>query len=219
VSLEKKMKKYSPIYILLILSFILSACTSAPEQPLIPVETVFAATYAAIQAKTAAAMPSNTPTPIDTRRPTLTPYPSATTYVLILTQTFTPTITITPSPTNVTSGSGTVLYACEFLGQLPDSTYTAKPDEVIRWVWTVRNIGTTRWYPDSMFVAYANGAKIYAGKDKKFPLKTAANVGETGEFTIRLRAPKEPGKYTTVWALKKGIHNFCYATLVVNVKK
>ena len=213
------MKKDTPIYTLLILLFTLSACTSAPKEPLVPVETVFAATYAAIQAKTAAAMPSNTPTPIGTLRPTLTPYPTATTFVVILAPTFTPTVTITPSPTNVTSGSGTVLYACEFVEFSPNSTYTAKPDEVIRWVWRVKNVGTTKWYKDSMFVAYANGAKIYAGQDKKSPLKTATGVGEVGEFTVRLRAPKEPGKYTTVWSLQKGIHDFCYAKLVVDVKK
>ena len=212
------MKKHTPVYTLLILLFALSACTPAPTQPLMPAETAFAATYAVILAKTAAAMPSDTPMPTETRRPTLTPFPTATTYVLILTPTFTPTITITPSPTNVTSGSGTVLYACEFVGLSPENEYTATPNEIVRWAWYVRNVGTTKWYKDSMFVAYENGAKIYAGKEKKFPLKTATGVGEVGEFTIRLRAPSEPGKYTTLWALQKGIHDFCYAQLIVHVK-
>ena len=212
---SKKMKKYSPIYILLVFFFTLSACT--PAEPPVPIETVFAATHAALMAQTAAAKSreTNTPTAINTLRPTITPIPSATGFVLTLT--FTPTVTPVPSPTNVTSGSGNVLYACEIISLSPKSDYYVKPNEKFKWTWQVRNIGTTKWLPDTMLVGYESGSKYYIKKN--YPLERTTRVGETGLFNIKMQAPKEPGTYTTTWALQRGIHTFCYGQLRIIVQE
>ncbi len=212
------MKKYPRLLILLMFLFLLSACAPSTPQPLVPIETVFAATMDAINAQTAAAMPPTatfTPTPINTRRPTLTPVPSAT--AVVLTPTFTPTITPVYTPTNITSGSGNVLYACELVQLSPGSGYEAKPNEKFRWVWKVRNIGTKKWWTDTMFAAYASGSEFYVKKE--FALGSPTDIGEVGVFSIKMQAPKEPGTYTTTWSLKKGIHTFCYAQLKIVVKK
>ena len=209
------MKKYSPIFILLVFFLILSAC--APVEQVIPIETVFAATHAAIMAQTAAAMPKETatPTPINTRRPTMTSFPTAT--IVVLSPTHTPTLTPAYTPTNITSGSGNVLYACELVKLSPGSGYIVKPRERFKWTWTVRNIGTTKWWTDTMFVTYASGAQYHLKKE--FSLGSPTDIDETGVFVIKMEAPKEPGTYTTTWSLKKGIHTFCYAQLRIVVKK
>ena len=167
------MKKYSLVFILLAFFLTFSAC--APVEQAIPIETVFAATHAAIMAQTAAAMPkeTTTPTPINTRRPTMTPFPSAT--IVVLTPTHTPTLTPVYTPTNITSGSGNVLYACEIVKLSPESGYIVKPNERFKWTWTVKNIGTTKWWTDTMFVTYASGAQYHLKKEFSLGDPTASS--------------------------------------------
>ncbi len=118
------MKKYRALYICLIAILAISACTpvSTPQPP--SLETIVAATYAAAKAQTEAAMPSETPIPTTptAARATLTPFPTATIFVL---PSFTPTFTASPTPvftvTNITSGSGDVLYACNIVSISPES--------------------------------------------------------------------------------------------------
>lgn len=212
------MKKYKRILMALTFLLLLSACAPSTPEPIVPIETVFAATMNAINAQTAAAMPATstpTPTPINTRRPTITPQPSST--AVVLTPTFTPTITPVYTPTNITSGSGNVLYACELVELSPRSGHEVKPNEKFRWVWKVRNIGTKKWWTDTMFVTYVSGSKFYVKKE--YALGDPTDIGEIGVFSIKMQAPKEPGTYTTTWSLKKGIHSFCYAQLKIVVKK
>ena len=203
--------------LIFVLVFFLALSACAPTSDLIPIETVFAATHSALMAQTEAARARETATPIptNTRRPTLTPIPSSTTFVL--TPTFTPTVTLVPTATQVTSGSGNVLYSCNIRTISPTSGYIAKPNERIRWTWYVENMGTTKWWPKTMVAAYSSGAEHYV--DKEIALEDPTDVGETGIFSVRLIAPKEPGTYTTTWSLKKGIHYFCYTKLVIVVKK
>lgn len=214
---KKEMKKYRLIFILLIFLLALSACAPKPKVEVFPIETVFAATYAAIMEQTAAAMPAETlnPTLTLTPRPTSTSFPTAT--IVVLAPTHTPTNTPISTPTNITSGSGTVLYACNILSQSPQGTYLVKPGERFTWTWQVENIGTTRWRGDSMSVVYIRGAQ-YA-LEKEYPLGDHINIGDNDIFTIKMEAPKEPGTYTTTWSLEKGIHNFCYAQLKIIVRK
>ena len=212
------MKKLTPIFILLSFVIALSACAPTPIE-VIPIETVFVATLSAIQSQTAAAMPpTETPTPtlINTLRPTITPFASATNVIIILTATYTPSMTPEPTATNITSGSGDVLYSCNIVSLSPEDVYEVKAGDEFKWYWQVQNIGTTKWWPDEVYVKYADGAEIY-NKERQFRVKEPTDVGEIGNFVVRMKAPKEPGTYTTLWALKKGIHRFCYATLKVVV--
>ncbi len=205
-------------YIFLVLLFALSSC--APATPtLLPIETVFAATHGAIMSQTAAAKSLETATPqsTHTHAPTITPFPSATTVLLNIVATSTPTTTPIPSPTNITSGSGNILYACELVQLSPENDYIVKPNESFHWVWHVRNIGTTKWYPDTVSVKYARGAQYYIKKEA--PLGDTINIGDVALFRIKMQAPKEPGTYTTTFSLKKGIHYFCYFNLRIIVKK
>ena len=212
------MNKYQYLFGLLIFFLAISACSPTPVAEAIPIETVFAATYAAIQAQTAAAMPATetpTPTPINTRKPTITPYPSAT--HVVLTVTHTPSIPPQASATNITSGSGTVLYACNILSTSPESGFEVKPKEKFKWTLRIENIGTTRWTPDTMFLQYVRGSQFHL--DKRASLGDPTRVGDSGIFVVKMEAPKELGRYTTTWALHKGIHEFCFVQFVIYVKK
>jgi hypothetical protein len=80
----------------------------------------------------------------------------------------------------------------------------------------VRNIGTKKWWTDTMFVTYVSGAEYYIKKE--FALGSPTDIDEIGVFSIKMQAPEKPGTYTTTWSLKKGIHSFCYAQLKIIVK-
>jgi hypothetical protein len=211
------MKKYQITYILLTLLLLLSGCAPAPVAAPLPIETVFAATHAALMAQTAAAMPkeSATPTLAPTLRPTQTLAPTST--FVVLAPTNTPTATIVPTATNVTSGSGEVVYSCEILNLSPKNGYVVKPKEKIIWEWEVKNIGTRKWWSDAVMVTYSRGASFH--NNKKYFLDSPTDIGETGTFRVKMEAPTAPGKYTTTWSMRKGIHYFCYAQFQIVVKK
>ncbi|MBT7081161.1 MAG: hypothetical protein HN929_06830 [Chloroflexi bacterium] len=214
------MKKYRVLYICLITILAISACTpvAIPQPP--SIETIVAATYAAAQAQTAAAMPSETPIPTTPTavRATLTPFPTATTFVL---PSFTPTFTASPTPvytvTNITSGSGDIIYACNIVSISPESGYVVKPREEFKWVWEVENIGTAKWWPDTAFIRYSRGTEYHVKKEAA--IEDPTEPGEIGYFRVKMRAPKDPGTYTTTWSIRKGIHEFCFAQLRIVVKE
>ena len=217
-------KKHRPQYLLVVVALLLSSCTPIyPEQPYIPVETIVAATYAAISAQTAAARPPNTATPLPptaTRPPaTSSPTPTSTFVINLasITPSSTPTTTAEPTATNVTSGSGTVLYSCNILSLSPANVYRVKANESFNWVWQVENIGTTTWDPASVKVVYADGTQL--SNQNRYPLKDRTKPGQNTLFTIKMHAPSEPGAYTTTWSMRKDIHTFCYVKLEIEVFK
>lgn len=214
------MKKTHLLSLALILLFALSACAppATPEPP--SIETIVAATYAVAKAQTAAAMPTATlipPTATEVRA-TATLYPTDTPFFV---PSITPTFTNTPTPaytaTNITSGSGDILYACNIVSLSPANGTVFKPNEEFHWVWKVENIGTAKWWPDTAYVKYSSGDTFYIKKEAAIGDPT--DPGEIGNFRVKMQAPKEPGTYTTTWSMRKGIHYFCYAQLKIVVEK
>lgn len=214
-------EKYRPFYILLIAVIALSGCTPAPAQPYVSVETIVAATYAVIAAQTEAARPTATPIPptaTATRPPgTATPTPTATFIISTFTPTFTPTSTPKPTATSVVAGSGNVTYACNIISLSPENGTEVKAGEEFNWIWRVENIGTTTWQEGIVMVTYASGADI--AKKKKVILNKTTPPGQIAEFKVRIAMPKEPGRYTTNWMMRKDIHYFCNAQLQVYAVK
>lgn len=207
------MKKYRSYYILLVLVLVLSGCMpTTPEPPFVSVETIVVATYAAIQAQTEAAMPvatTSTPsaTPIESYS-TVTPIFTNTSFV-ISSLTPIPTSTTIPSatPTNVTSGSGNVLYSCEVVSSSPGSGYEVKKNKNFIWTIRVKNTGTVKWDRGDTKIAHIKGAEYYI--EKRVLLEETTKTGEIGEFRVELYAPEEQGRYTSTWTMRKGIHDFC----------
>lgn len=214
------MKKIFFVAVLILLAGCLPLNT-APQQAETPgiVETVVAATYAAITTQTAKAMPPTaTITPTSTRTPTKTPLPpTATPTFIYLLFTATPTASATPPPTETGTGAVGIAspYACQLIRQSPEITATFSPNERFEWRWTVENVGQRVWPWDNMTYKYIRGSKLHE-KDV-YQLGNNIEVGERTQFSIPLRAPKEPGSYFTTWAMRKGKYIFCYATVQVIV--
>ena len=215
------MKKNRSFYFLLVLFLALSGCVPTTlEAPFVSVETIVAATYAVIQTQTEAVIPTATlipPTPTKSFA-TFTPAPTFTSFV-VSSLTPVPTSTLTPSltPTNVTSGSGDVLYACEVVKSSPESGYEIKKNQDFTWTLRVKNIGTARWDSGETKLAHIKGAEYYI--ERRVLIEERTDPGEIGEFRVELYAPEEPGRYTSTWTMRKGIHDFCVVKYQIFVVK
>ncbi|MFH1185009.1 MAG: NBR1-Ig-like domain-containing protein [Chloroflexota bacterium] len=191
-----------------------------PAGPVFPtaapgvVETIVAGTAGAAQTQTAALMrPTSSPTltPTATRTPSLTP-------------TFTPTFVFrlrsaTPAKTSTpTLAPGLISgeYSCKLLDQDPadGSKLDAKVD--FDAVWEVRNTGSATWDENNIDFAFFNGDKLH--EQSVYDLNKSVKSGESINLIVDMVAPKDAGKYRTVWSLRRGNDDFCRVTLTINVK-
>jgi len=173
-----------------------------------------------IQAQTEAVIPTATiipPTPTKLFV-TFTPVATSTSFI-VSSLTPVPTFTTAPSltPTNVTSGSGDVLYSCEVVKLSPESGYDFKKNQKFTWTIRVKNNGTARWDRGDTKIAHIKGAEYYI--DRRVLLEETTEVGEFGEFHVELISPNDPGRYTSTWTMRKGIHNFCVIKYQIFVLK
>jgi hypothetical protein len=214
------LKKHPFLILLVVTAIFISGCGPTPT-PYVSVETIVAATYAASVAQTQAARPPNTPTlppPTATRLPgTATPTPTATFLISTNTPTLTPTASPEPTATNITSGSGNLLYSCNIVSLSPQSVFRVKSNQDFTWEWVIQNTGTTRWDNNIVEVRFSDGTQM--ASRNVYEIDGPAKPGQTTTVKLKFSPPKEPGTYYTRWALRKGIHYFCYAELQIEVFK
>jgi hypothetical protein len=201
------------------------ACVPTFTAPSIPtvdadeVSTFIAATVNAATTQTAAAMPTSTWTPsITPTRPTDTPVPTATSTVVFILSS--PTPIIIPTFTNVPSlgGSGTSSdnFACQVVRVSPANGSTFDPRDDFDVFWTVRNIGQRNWDRTDIDYIYSSGAKIH--KVSGYDLPENVRVGNSVELGVDVRAPKDPGTYSTVWTMRRGNNEFCPLRFTIVVR-
>ncbi len=209
--------KKTVLFFIWIVSFLLSSCGSIGGTPQVEapnVETIVAATYAAISAETARAQALITPTATDTATPTKTSTPTSTatytpTYII---PSMTPSATITQTPTN-TPG----IFDCAFVSQSPKNGTVFSPREEVKLSWVVKNIGAKEWIQSDVKYFFLRGDKFYKREIYGLPYNTA--TGQEVELRIDLVAPKEPGSYEMIWAMKRGQnHVFCETTFKFTVE-
>ena len=147
------MKKIHILYFLLALTFLVGACAPGQSTPNVDdlagqIETSVALTVAAGDALTAAAVPTNTETPLpatSTPFPTLTPFPTVRPFL------------VTPGTGNGNGSSGggggggptpDPRYQCQLIDQKPLDGAPAtilKLGDTLDVKWTLKNTGTKKW--------------------------------------------------------------------------
>lgn len=185
------------------------------------IETIVEATYSAIIAQTEAAKPPASPTFTVTVTATETPIPPTSTV------TFTPTIvyvlpSATPSPTipaatftpAITATPAT--FECKLVSQSPVNGTSMGSRNDFDWVWTVTNTGQKAWASSDVDYLYIRGSEFH--KTAGYDLPKSVAVGESIKLGADMIAPKQPGSYSTTWALRKGSQTFCEVTLTIIVK-
>ena len=184
--------------------------------PLVGIETIVAQTAGAAASQTAALFTATltpTLTPFPTAIPSDTPTVTPTFLFILLSPTTIPGSIITPATPITPSATD---YECQLAGQTPanDSTMPASKDFVT--IWTVANSGRKTWDDTSIDFIYLSGAKLSKGKGADLPNSIAP--GEAVSLKITMTAPKNPGTYRTVWALRLGQNEFCTMSLRIVVQ-
>lgn len=212
-------------------AWLLAACAPSAQMP------DPQAQVGTIAALTVAARPSNTPypTPSSTSRsqsglqetaapgsliPSLTPWPSTTPF---------PTL---PQPSTLASapiiGGNYILFTatpepwkCELRHISPDQMTVLKPRYGFRTEWRIFNIGGKIWRSDSVRVKYLGGTSLQNDPESKneFFLPVSIYPGDKILVQIAMTSPKEPGQYSSFWALvDEKDRVFCTFDITIRVK-
>ncbi len=155
--------------------------------------------------------PSATPTftPPPTKTPSETPTPSPT-FIFIL-----PTATPSEQPFGVNKPAGTD-YACTLLAQSPQDNSLIPAGSLFSVRWQVQNTGKLAWEGQNVDFLYASGTKMHM--QPAYDLYKNVAPGEIVDLIVDMKAPGDPGLYTTKWRLRSGKTYFCSVSVTVNVK-
>ena len=220
----------NPRWIFFFASFIfLSSClpfNTPPSENAPSIGTIVAATYAASVIETQTARPPATATSVNTATPTETPVPPTITPTFTATfilststpsPTSTPTQTYTPAVTATRAVTATpAKYECELISQTPSNGTILASRSDFDWFWKVTNTGTKIWKVADIEYGYISGDKMH--KTANYPLPEDIYPGDSIRLGADMVAPKQPGSYSTTWALKRGDQLFCGVTLKIIVE-
>lgn len=223
--------------LLLLALGLLTACASAAEAPVLDP----AAQIATIAAATVAALPSNTPYPTRTSSRTLLPSLQET--ASLGTPTPIPSLTLFPSDTpwatlpapGATGGGGLpvfggapILYTatpqkwmCEMRRVTPEDGSFFPPRTTFRVDWRVYNMGSKIWKVGEVRVNYMGGTPMQNSPDFVNDMPIAISVYPQDKLVVHMSmtSPKEPGDYTSFWALVEGKKNvFCTFAISIHVR-
>ena len=195
------------------------AFSAAPTVPTLDpdaINRIIAQTADAASTQTAAAAPTSTPTESFTPTPrgTNTPEPTATETLILVYDS--PTAFVVLPPIIYTSGPTTNKdYVCEVFNSPTDGTiYSPRLDFKVRW--RFKNVGRQDWDRESVDFIYDYGDRFH--KTSSYDLEKTVEFADVAELFVDMQAPKDPGTYTTHWALKVGTEKFCKVTLTIGVK-
>jgi Ig-like domain from next to BRCA1 gene len=181
---------------------------------------VFTALALLLASCAAPSTPLPGPTSTRTQAPSLTPEPAPS---LAPSPTTTSEPTLSPGPSPSAAGSSTPFPTptvskaldCALLMQSVKNGTHYKSREEFSIGWKVRNTGTAGWDPVALDFMYIAGTRMYQYPSTQ--LQGAVDPGNTVILSADLRAPRNPGKYSTSWTLRQGDNYFCRVSLTIFV--
>ncbi len=201
----------------LILACVPSLATPFPTADPNQVNQIIAQTANAAGTQTAAARPSLTPTALTpTPQNTFTPSPTFTSTVIFLlaSPTSPPTATVVFSLGS--GGTSADDFACEIRSVSPANGTSFNGRAEFDVSWKVKNIGQKNWSEGAIDFVFDSGTSM--SSTAGYDLPTDVKRGETIDLAVDLRAPRQSGSYTTIWALRRGNNSFCKMSLMINVR-
>ena len=210
------------VILALIMACVPSFATPFPTANPNQVNQFIAQTANAAGTRTAAAVPSLTPTLTATpTRLTQTPSPTSTSTVIFILASPTP---IVPATLVIIGGGGSSggstssePYACQVVSVTPSNGSTFHSRDSFDAVWRVKNIGKKTWDRNSIDFIYLSGAKLH--KIAGYDLSSNVSSGSTVNLGVDMIAPRASGTYTTTWTLSVGSNQtFCNVSLTIVVQ-
>ncbi|HSO14283.1 MAG TPA: NBR1-Ig-like domain-containing protein [Anaerolineales bacterium] len=206
---------------LLALALVMACAPTLSSAPAVPaldpdaINKIIAQTADAASTRTAVAAPTSAPTETFTPTPrgTNTPEPTITeTFIYVYNS---PTAFVIPPIAKTFGPTSNKDYACEVLNSPTDGTIY-DPRLVFKVRWRFKNVGRQEWYRESVDFIYDYGDRFH--RTSGYDLEKDTKIGEVAEFFVDMQAPKDPGTYTTHWALQIGVEMFCKVSLTIGVK-
>jgi hypothetical protein len=207
-----RQNKYLPWLFTLVLvtacAPVLSVTPAIPTLDPAAINTIVAQTAAAAATQTASA----SPVPLLTASPAPPPT-SATAFILVYSS---PTAVVLPVVTGTSKPANNREYACRVV-KSPANGATYAPRTNFKAVWLLQNTGRKIWDSESVHFGYDFGDRFHI--TAAYNLKKSAEFGDMAEFSVEMLAPKDPGTYTTHWALQTSAEKFCEVSLTIIVKE
>jgi len=162
------------------------------------INQIIAQTANAASTQTALAMPTSTSTrtPIPTPRGTNTATPTPTETIIFVY--YSPTAFVIPTLTKTFKPTSNKDFACEII-DAPKNREIYDPRVQFNVKWRVRNVGRKAWERNTIDFIYVGGDKFHIVEG--YDLKRDTYIGEIADLIVEMKAPKDPGTYTTQWAL------------------
>jgi hypothetical protein len=183
-------------FLVIITGLVLSGCSgggtaNVPTVDAGPIYTEIASTAMALQTQTVQALPTATNTP----NPSPTPVATST-----------PLITNTPlpapasaTPLGMNTAVATSQASCDNMAYVTDATipdgYVAKPGEIMKKTWTIKNLGPCTWNQDYVLLFAWGGVGTNWDSAKPGHIPYLVRPGETVDISIELKAPSDSGTY------------------------
>jgi len=216
----KRKTKYLLWFLALVL--VMACVPTLSATPAVPptldpggINQIIAQTANAASTRTALALPTSTSTrtPIPTPRGTHTTTPTPTETIVFVYNT--PTTFVLPSVTATFKPTSNKDYACEIIDS-PKNREFYDPRVQFNVKWRVRNVGRQAWDRNAIDITYVSGDKFHLVEG--YDLKRTTFIGEIADLIMEMKAPKDPGTYTTFWAmLDPGGKEFCKLKLTIIV--
>jgi hypothetical protein len=191
---------------------------AAPVPTLQPgaVNTFIVQTANAAATRTAQALPSNTPTSTFTPTPrnTETPSPTSTRPFVFVLPGSTSSLSA-PTLAGISNGTSNSKYGCSIFSTEPENNTVFAPRTDFIATWGVKNIGKETWYRATMDYVYVSGDKLHEVSSYNIP--KGVEPGKNIFLPVEMETFKNPGTYTTKWALVVDNIYFCNLTLTIIV--
>ncbi|GAB4493440.1 MAG: hypothetical protein Fur0016_29350 [Anaerolineales bacterium] len=233
------MTKYKLVLLGIALLLVSLACVvtiPVPGRANPPAVTSPSDTPTLTQPPTSTLAPSKTPVPPPTQRavvteavfafPTITPPPLIPTMTLAdFSEKVTglaPTASRTPGRLVVNWSPTPASWECKAELQEPAFGQDFKPRDDFMAFWRIYNVGTAPWAQGEFVFEYVDGDKLHKVDDYQPELLSyVVYVSDKYPFSVRMFAPKEPGRYTTTWGLRKinKKEYFCTFSVTIDVVK
>jgi hypothetical protein len=169
--------------------------------------TIIAQTAGAAATQTFVLQPTSTSMPTITRTPTEIPTSTPTFLFSLFTPTvpsLTPTLDVSADP-----------YVCRVISQVPADDSVLARGAAFQAHWQIMNIGTFAWDENSADYRYASGDRLH--ETGAFDFDQSVPTGGVIDFVVEMRAPEEPGTYTTTWRITVGKERFCPMSIIIVV--
>jgi len=108
-------------------------------------------------------------------------------------------------------------YSCRFVTQQPPDDTVLKPRQSFDMNWTVVNNGSAVWHAGSTMFAFYSGTPTYT-HEAAYALTETVGLGEKLHIRVDMEAPKNPGVYSTTWAILTGNTRICRVFFSFTVK-